>query len=324
MKSTSGSCVDGSRSPVVFLMGPTATGKTEIASRLHERMDCELISVDAAQVYRGMNIGTAKPDAEFLARTPHHLIDIREISQPYSAADFSRDATALIVQITQRGRVPVLVGGTMFYFSALENGLSALPAADPVLRKQIRQDIRENGLAALYEELAAADRETARQLSPTDSQRIQRAIEVLRLTGLPPSRLRRRAMGNALKHPVIKLAVFSGDRKTLHHEIGERFRKMLERGLVDEVRALAGEPGFSGSLPALRSVGYRQVLAYLNGTVPYADMIGNGQAATRQLAKRQLTWMRNQSNLVWFEKSQKRIVDSMVDFLEGAFQMVHR
>ncbi|MCY3770216.1 MAG: tRNA (adenosine(37)-N6)-dimethylallyltransferase MiaA [Gammaproteobacteria bacterium] len=301
-------------------MGPTASGKTEIASRLFEHMECELVSVDAAQVYRGMNIGTAKPDAEFLARTPHHLIDIRKISETYSAADFSRDANRLIADIIRRRRVPVLVGGTMFYFSALEQGLSALPAADPVLRMQVRQEVREHGLAVLYEELAAADRETACRLSPADSQRIQRAIEVLRLTGVPPSQLMHRAR-NALEQPVIKLAVFAGDRGILHHQIGERFRAMLELGLVEEVRALAAEPGFAASLPALRSVGYRQVLAYLDGKVSYSAMVENGQAATRQLAKRQLTWLRNQSNLVWFENSQPKVVESMIDFLRGTMEL---
>jgi tRNA dimethylallyltransferase len=295
--------------PVIFLMGPTASGKTKTVTRIFEEFKCELVSVDAAQVYRGMDIGTAKPDHEFLEAYPHHLIDIIEIEDRYSVAEFCSDAVRLSREILQRGNTPVFVGGTMFYFSALENGLAELPRADSSIQDQIESEARNKGLSALYQELVDADSVLADRISPHDSQRVQRAIVLLRQTGIRPSELI--ASGNrsgkdsdrkgAIGNPIVKLALFSGDRKTLHQRIERRFMEMLDHGLVEETRGLVQGIDNPEILTSMRTVGYRQVLNYLINGTEYQQMVDNGVAATRQLAKRQLTWMRNQSNLVWFD-----------------------
>ncbi len=310
--------------PAIFLMGPTASGKTEIATKLFDQFPSELISVDAAQVYRGMDIGTAKPDPEFLNNYPHHLIDVRNIDERYSVAEFCDDANTLVKQIQQRGKISIFVGGTMFYFAVLEHGLSKLPSADPGIRRQIVTEIREKGLAALHQELKAVDPVMAQKISPSDSQRIQRAIEIFRLTSAPPSQLisvtntSLIAPGKfgALENQVIKIALFTGDRKCLHRQIKQRFLQMLERGLVDEVRELVRGRDDAENLTSMRSVGYRQVLDYLLKRSEYQQMVEKSVTATRQLAKRQLTWMRNQSNLVWFENSHPKNTSAMIDYLK--------
>jgi tRNA dimethylallyltransferase len=306
-------------------MGPTASGKTETVTRIYEEFKCELVSVDAAQVYRGMNVGTAKPDRGFLEAYPHHLIDILEIEDRYSAAEFCSDAARLAREILQRGNTPVFVGGTMFYFSALENGLAELPQADSGIQDRIEREARDNGLSALYQELVDADPVFADRISPNDSQRVQRAIGLLRQTSIRPSELI--ASGNrsgvisdktgAIGNPIVKLALFSGDRKKLHHQIEQRFMNMLDHGLVDETRELVQGIEKPEILTSMRTVGYRQVLDYLMNNTEYQQMVDNGVAATRQLAKRQLTWMRNQSNLVWFDNLHPGAAGAILQYLRA-------
>lgn len=297
-------------------MGPTASGKTEIAARLYEQIDCELISVDAAQVYRGMNVGTAKPDADFLKRYPHHLIDIRGVLEPYSAAEFLNDASCLISDICARGKLPVLVGGTMFYFSTLENGLSSLPQSDPEIRDQIFEESVQGGLNKLYQELKRADPETAAKIKPGDTQRIHRAVELLRITGLPPVKLMTRTEKPLDHCRIMKCALFSPNRSTLHERIAKRFHSMLESGLIEEVRTLTEGLKNPEQYPAFRSVGYRQVLEFLNNKYDREAMIDAGIASTRQLAKRQLTWLRNQSNVIWFENLQKDLPNVLLESIQ--------
>ncbi len=307
---------------VVFLMGPTASGKTEIAAKLHDELESELVSVDAAQVYRGMDIGTAKPDAGFLARYPHHLIDIRDPGTPYSSAEFCNDASRSIDLILSQRKLPVLVGGTMFYFSTIENGFSALPSTDAMTRMQVRAEIDHQGLESVYDQLARIDPVIARRLAPTDSQRIQRAVEIYRLTGTTPSEIMAQTRSQGLSHPIIKMALFTGDRKALHKRIEARFETMIERGLVAEVESLLSKLDNPSLLPSMRCVGYRQVVEYLRGDTDYIQMIQNGIAATRQLAKRQLTWLRNQSNVVWFNTGQASVFDSMLTYLKAHPQIM--
>lgn len=327
----SGLCVDAERAIVVFLMGATASGKTDTAARIFDQFNCELISVDAAQVYRGMNIGTAKPDQTFLDAYPHHLINVRNIDERYSAAEFCKDASGLINDIHQRGNTPILVGGTMFYFSALENGLAHLPSADAEIRLLIENEIQEKGLAALHQQLTAIDPVSAKRISPSDSQRIQRAIELYRLTNIPPSQLTGRlphtehsAQLGGLENPIVKITLFTAERKFLHQKIEQRYLHMLEQGLIDEVKALTDGLQAPESLTAMRTVGYRQVLDYLLDKVTHQQMVDNGIAATRQLAKRQLTWLRNQSNLVWFDICHPKTADAMIIYLDGVFERFGR
>jgi tRNA dimethylallyltransferase len=309
--------------PVVFLMGSTASGKTETAARLYRELNCEIVSVDAAQVYRGMDIGTAKPDAAFLGEFPHHLIDIRNIDQPYSAADFVTDANRLIAGINGRGRLPLFVGGTMFYFNALEHGLSPLPPANVKIRAKLEKELNANGLAALYRRLVAIDPNISDRIKPGDTQRILRALEIYHLSNTLPSKMMAQSKNMGLTAPLIKLALFAGDRKRLHRRIAARFESMIEQGLVDEVEKLLLDTGSPQNLPAMRAVGYRQVLEYLLNGISYDEMKDNGIAATRQLAKRQLTWLRNQSNVVWFNNDHPQIMDSLVQFM-GANSLLDR
>jgi len=295
-----------------------------MAAKIQDQFACELISVDAAQVYRGLDIGTAKPDSGFLARHPHHLIDIRDPDEPYSSAEFCGDAASLIDSIIDRNHLPVLVGGTMFYFSAIENGLSTLPSTDAQTRIQVRGEIERQGLESVYDQLTRIDPATARRLAPTDLQRIQRALEIYRLTGIPPSRLAARNRRAGLNRPIMKIALFTGDRKVLHKRVETRFETMLERGLVAEVESLISKPGYSSRLPSMRCAGYRQVIEYLRGDTGYSQMIQNAIAATRQLAKRQLTWLRNQSNVVWFDTGRANVSDAILTYLKAHPQTMNR
>lgn len=275
--------------PVVVLTGPTAVGKSDVALALAARIPCELISVDSAQVYRGMDLGTAKPDVAERAAVPHHLLDLRDPEQRYSAGDFQRDALAAIAGIRERGRVPLLVGGTMLYLDALLHGLSELPVADPELRAAIDAEARVRGWPALHAELAAVDPQAAARIGPNDRQRIQRALEVLRLTGAPLS-----AAQDATRPALSGAACFAllpAERAQLHQRIEHRFMRMLEAGLLDEVRELHGREGLTGEHPSMRAVGYRQLWAHLDGDCDLATATARGIAATRQLAKRQLTWL---------------------------------
>ena len=273
-------------------MGPTASGKTALAASLVERFPLEIISVDSALVYLGMDIGSAKPDAATLARAPHHLLDIRDPTDAYSAAAFCDDAQRLMADIVARGRVPLLAGGTMLYFRALLRGLDDLPRADPALRKELEAEAKARGWPALHAKLAAVDAATAARLAPNDSQRIGRALEIFRLTGTPMSALLDRAQSE-LPYRVLQLALIPSDRAVLHQRIAARFDAMLAEGLVDEVEFLRRAYALSPDLPAMRAVGYRQAWAYLDGDIDMKALREQGIAATRQLAKRQLTWLRS-------------------------------
>ncbi|HLT27923.1 MAG TPA: tRNA (adenosine(37)-N6)-dimethylallyltransferase MiaA [Zeimonas sp.] len=279
--------------PLPMLLGPTASGKSAIAMRLAQRLPIEIVSVDSAQVYRGLDIGTAKPDAREREAVPHHLIDILEPTERYSAARFAEDARAAIADIRARGRIPLLVGGTMLYARALVDGLHRLPPADAALRARLEEEARRDGWPALHARLAAVDPRSAARIEPRDAQRIQRALEVFESTGRPLSQwLDDPAPAAARGEPVVRIALEPDDRAALHARIDARFRRMLERGFVDEVRALRARGDLSPSLPSMRSVGYRQVWQWLDGAGPRDAMIDAAVAATRQLAKRQLTWLR--------------------------------
>lgn len=296
---TEGLPVEQNKPPVIFLMGPTASGKTDLAAALLDHIPAELISVDSALVYRGMDIGSAKPDADFLARAPHHLLDIRDPSEAYSAADFATEVRPLLAQVTARGRTPVLVGGTMLYFKVLLEGLADLPPSDPVVRQQIVKEAEDKGWPELHRQLAEVDPDTAANLHPNHSQRIQRALEIYRLTGQSASALKRVQASSLTSiqsivdsYDIVQLALLPVNRAFLHERISRRFSIMLEQGLIDEVKALHKRGDLSLDMPAIRAVGYRQVWEYLEGEVDYGDMVEKAVAASRQLAKRQLTWLR--------------------------------
>ncbi|MEW5769553.1 MAG: tRNA (adenosine(37)-N6)-dimethylallyltransferase MiaA [Pseudomonadota bacterium] len=278
-------------------MGPTASGKTDLAVALVERFAAtrplEIISVDSALVYRGMDIGTAKPDAATLARAPHHLIDVIDPTEAYSAGRFKTDALRLMAEITARGHVPLLVGGTMLYFKALKGGLDELPKADLAIRAELEARAAREGWPALHAELARLDPETAWRLEPNDAQRIQRALELCLGTGGPMSALLGKSgEAEALPYRLLELALVPSDRAWLHERINRRFGLMLAAGFVDEVRGLRARYPLHAGLPSMRCVGYRQAWQFLEGEIDAAQLAEQGQAATRQLAKRQLTWLR--------------------------------
>jgi tRNA dimethylallyltransferase len=274
------------------LLGPTASGKSGLAMRLARRFGCEIVSMDSAQVYRGMDVGTAKPSAQERRDVPHHLIDILDPTNAYSAGRFRADAIRLVGEIRTRGRIPLIVGGTMLYYRALSQGLDELPAADPALRAQIDREAAEKGWPALHAELARVDPKTAARLEPGDAQRIQRALEVFRAAGKPLSALHS-GRTNALPFVLRAFALMPADRAELHRRIAERFDAMLEAGLVDELRALRSRYELTAQLPSMRAVGYRQAWRYLEGEIDATELRETGIAATRQLAKRQLTWLRS-------------------------------
>jgi tRNA dimethylallyltransferase len=278
--------------PAILLMGPTASGKSAIALELAQFLSVEIVSVDSAQVYRGMDIGTAKPDAAARARVAHHLLDLLDPDQSYSAARFRADALAAIAGIRSRGRIPLLVGGTMLYFKALREGLSGLPQADAQLRKELDEYAAAAGWPALHAELARIDPVTAARLKTTDRQRIQRALEVFRISGTPLSALQgARQSGGA--PDFVAIALVPSDRAELHRRIADRFDAMLAAGLIEEVRVLRRRYRLTGSMPAMRCVGYRQTWDLLEGALTPGDLRERGIVATRQLAKRQLTWLRS-------------------------------
>lgn len=293
--------------PAIFLMGPTASGKSELALLLCEQLPCEIISVDSTAVYRGLDIGSAKPDAATLARVPHHLIDIRDPQTPYSAADFRSDALAAMQDISARGKVPLLVGGSMLYFKALRDGLAELPAANPAIRAQLEAAAAAQGWPALHAELALLDPDAAARIHPNDPQRLQRALEVCRSSGVSLTELQNRqrnAKNEQLPYQVTQLAIAPRERALLHARIEKRFRKMLNAGLVNEVKALLQGEKLQAGLPALKAVGYRQVVQYLNNEYDASQLIERGVIATRQFAKRQLTWLRSWPDLNWLHLDQ--------------------
>ncbi len=278
--------------PAILLMGPTASGKSALALEIARRFPVEIISVDSAQVYCGMDLGTAKPAAAERAAAPHHLIDIIDPEQSYSAAQFRSDAARLMREITARGRVPLLAGGTMLYFKALREGLSDLPQADVAVRAALEAEAGEKGWPALHAELARIDPITAARLQPVDAQRIQRALEVFRISGKPLSALQGARVAEALPFRFLTLALIPSDRAVLHRRIERRFEAMLAAGLVEELAALRRKHALNPSLPSMRCVGYRQAWEHLEGAYDRATLRERGIYATRQLAKRQLTWLR--------------------------------
>ena len=299
------------RPRAVALMGPTASGKSAYAIELAQRLDGEIVSVDSALVYRGLDIGAAKPTREEQAQAPHHLIDLREPWQPYSAAEFAVDAKRVIDGIVAKGRLPILAGGTGLYFRALLDGLAEMPDADEAMRAAIAAEADERGWAALHAELAQVDPAAAARIHATDAQRIQRALEVYRLSGKPISAWQREARGERLRLKVLKLALSPPQRATLHERIERRFDAMLDAGFLDEVRALRALPGLAAhprplDLPALRAVGYRQAWEHLDGASRAAEFRGRAIAATRQLAKRQFTWLRGELDARWFDPVTQR------------------
>jgi len=283
------------RPSAIFVMGPTASGKTDLAIALQQHLPVELINVDSAQIYRQLDIGSAKPDKATLAAAPHRLIDILDPLETYSAADFIVDATREMAEITSRGKIPLLVGGTMLYFKALLEGLSDMPSADADIRAEILKDAEDFGWASVHEQLRAVDPESAASLHPNHSQRIQRALEVYRISGVPMSALRREPnVGSVAESYSIKqIALLPNNRKLIHDRIETRFLTMMEAGFEAEVRELFQRGDLHEDLPAIRSVGYRQLWQYLQGQCSLDEAVEKGIIATRQLAKRQITWLRN-------------------------------
>jgi tRNA dimethylallyltransferase len=293
-----------SKPPAIFLMGPTASGKTDLAIALRDHLPVEIISVDSALVYQGLDIGSAKPSQAELAKAPHRLLDICDPAEPYSAAQFVIDARREMADISASGRIPLLVGGTMLYYKALLEGLSDAPAVDPVIRLAIERQASEHGWPALHRQLADVDPETASQLHPNHSQRIQRALEVYRATGVPISVYRQQHQQGGGGAPItddysiVQLALLVHDRQLLHQRIALRYEKMLSEGFEKEVRALYARADLHVDLPAIRAVGYRQMWGYIAGECSYDETVQKGLAATRQLAKRQLTWLRKWPDLL--------------------------
>jgi len=297
--------------PAIFLMGPTASGKTDLALQLADALPCEIISVDSALIYRGMDIGSAKPNAEILQKYPHHLIDILDPAQSYSAAQFRDDALQAMADITARGRIPLLVGGTMLYFKALTEGLAAMPSADPEVRARLEQQAASEGWAALHTELQRIDPVSAQRIHPNDPQRLLRALEVWHISGQTMTQLRAKqslekqqllaSNGAHLPYNVATFAIAPQQRSVLHERIAQRFQQMLEQGFIAEVEALRQRGDLHIDLPSIRAVGYRQAWAYLDGEYAYDEMIERGIIATRQLAKRQFTWLRSWDDVEWLD-----------------------
>ena len=301
--------------PAILLMGPTASGKTAVAVQLASTLPCEIISVDSALVYKRMDIGTAKPDATTLARAPHHLINVIEPHESYSAARFRDDALTLMREITERGNIPLLVGGTMLYFKALVEGLNDLPEADSTVRLIIETMAEEEGWPAVHEKLRKVDPETAARLEPNDSQRVQRALEIYYITGKSMTDLLKKPKYVYFPYTPIRIALLPSDRTVLHDRIAQRFEQMLEAGLVDELRALRDEYALEPDIPSMRCVGYRQAWDFMNDRISRAELLEQGIAATRQLAKRQLTWLRSTGNLTEFDCLTENVGDLVLEYI---------
>jgi tRNA dimethylallyltransferase len=299
----------------IFLMGPTASGKTDLAVRLVQELPCEIVSVDSAMVYRGMDIGTAKPEAEILEIAPHRLIDIVDPAEAYSAAQFREDALREMEDIRASGKIPLLTGGTMLYFRSLTDGLSTLPSADPVIRRELEQQAEQKGWADLHSRLAKVDPESAQRIHPNDPQRIQRALEVYEITGKTISEHYREQGHSSFPWNTLRLIVAPPDRAELHERIARRFHLMMEKGLIEEVEKLWARGDLTEEMPSMRAVGYRQVLKYLLGDYSYEEMIEKGIIATRQLAKRQFTWLRTESDAHWLDSTDPGLWDKTLKLL---------
>ena len=284
--------------PAIFLLGPTASGKSDLAMKLTSHLPVELVSVDSALVYRDMNIGTAKPDAEILRQYPHHLVDIRNPDQVYSAADFRSEVLTLMSAISERGNIPLLVGGTMLYFKVLIEGIASMPAADSAIREKIAREAKTGGWQKVHQRLAEVDPESAARIHPNDPQRLQRALEIWELTGESMTQLHKKQQNLvSLPFSVCQLAIIPSDRADLHRIIAARFEQMIKDGFIEEVEHLREKYDLNAELPSIKSVGYRQVWQYLEGEVDRKVMQERAIIATRQLAKRQFTWLRGWSNL---------------------------
>lgn len=304
--------------PVIFLMGPTASGKTQLAMDLHDTLGAEIVSVDSAMIYRDMNIGTAKPTADELSRYPHRLIDLRDPTESYSAAEFRQDALAQIADIHAAGKIPLLTGGTMLYFHALQNGLANLPEADAQVRARLLQEAGQKGWPALHARLAEVDPVSAQRLSPNDSQRLQRALEVYEVSGRTLTEHWAEQEAQKLPFPVVSMAVMPQERAELHQRIAQRFNIMLEQGFVAEVEALYARGDLTVEMPSVRCVGYRQVWEYLNGGWDQNTMVEKGIIATRQLAKRQITWLRSWPDLHWLDTHDRKLRDNALKLIDSA------
>lgn len=301
--------------PAIFLMGPTASGKTALALELVKRHNCEIISVDSALIYRDMDIGTAKPDAAMQVEAPHRLIDLIDPAESYSAADFRKDALREMAEITASGKVPLLVGGTMMYFKFLRDGSADLPKSDETIRQQLLDEGRELGWPAMHQRLAEVDPESARRLKPMDSQRIQRALEVYLISGKTLTQHWAEQHTEPLPYHVVNLAVCPAERSRLHERIAQRFRIMLSGGFMEEVKALRARGDLHIDLPSVRCVGYRQAWEHLDGQYGYDEMVERGIIATRQLAKRQITWLRSWPDLHWLDTDDPDIVRNTLKIL---------
>ena len=316
--------VDSHKPWCIFLMGPTASGKTALAVELAQRYPMDIISVDSALIYKGMDIGSAKPDADTLAKAPHRLIDFLDPAKSYSAADFREDALREMNHIVNRGRIPLLVGGTMLYFKVLREGIAELPTADAAIRAQLLDEAARLGWPALHNELAKVDPQSAARLNPNDAQRLQRALEVYRSTGIPLSEWHRRQKQGGddswggrvddFPYRVVNLAVCP-ERTVLHQRIADRFQQMLDEGFYDEVKALYQRGDLNPGMPSMRAVGYRQMWDCLDGKLSYAEMVERGIIATRQLAKRQITWLRSWKDLHWLDSLDPNLLEKALKIL---------
>ena len=298
-------------------MGPTASGKTALAMQLYDELPCEIVSVDSAMIYKGMDIGTAKPDAETLRQYPHRLIDLCDPSEAYSAAEFRRDALNEISEIRNSGKIPLLTGGTMMYFNALKNGLAQLPEADPEVRQRLLDEANTMGWPYMHAKLAKVDPESAQRLNPNDSQRLQRALEVYEVSGRTMTDLWAEQEQQKPEFPIISMAVMPNDRAELHKRIEQRFDIMLEQGFVDEVRSLWDRGDLNLQMPSVRCVGYRQVWEYFSDTWDYETMRFKGIVATRQLAKRQVTWLRSWEKLAWMDTHDPKLLSNALKLVGG-------
>ena len=299
----------------IFIMGPTASGKTALAVELVKRLPVEIIGVDSGQIYRGMDIGSAKPDAEILRVAPHRLIDIREPDESYSAGEFCEDALREMREITEAGRIPMLVGGTMLYFRSLEHGLSPLPSADAGVRASLEAQANEQGWAAMHARLAEIDPVAGARIHPNDPQRIQRALEVYELTGSTMTELTSAQVKEPLPYRLCKLAIAPKDREVLRERIALRFHQMIEQGFIEEVEALYARGDLNLDMPSMRSVGYRQIWHYIEGKYSREEAVERGIIASRQLAKRQMTWLRSDTNVHWFDSTEGNLLDSVLKCL---------